>query len=125
MVIDMKKIILNGIEWDIIKVPSKHPYLVDRSNVLTVGTTDPIIRTIFISESLTGDFEKRVVAHELGHAVCFSYGLLDEIHRCCKKSHWVEMEEFICNFVADYGEMIWDITRDITKVPLYLEKMMC
>lgn len=120
----MKKIILNGIEWNVIKIEETNPFLVDRSNVLTVGTTDPTTRTIFISKALHGDFEKRVVAHEIGHAICFSYGLLNEIHKCCKRKYWIEMEEFICNFVADYGEQIWELTRDITQVPIYLEQLM-
>lgn len=118
----MKDIILNGITWHVIRVPPTHPYLIDRSNILTVGTTDPMTRTIYLANNLKGEFEKRVVAHEIGHAVCFSYGLLDEIHRCCHKRHWIDMEELVCNFVADYGEKIWELTRDLTKVPAYLER---
>lgn len=119
----MREIVLNNVKWHVIRVPPNNPYLVDRSNVLTIGTTDPISRCIYIADNLYGELEKKVIAHEIGHAVCFSYGLLNEIHRYCYPEHWIDMEEFICNFVADYGEMIWDITKDIAKVPIYLEKL--
>lgn len=117
------KIYLNGITWHVIRVPPYHPCLIDRDNILTVGTTDPVTKTIYIADNLQGEFEKRVIAHEIGHAVCFSYELLDDIHRFCYPTHWIDMEELICNFVADYGELIWKLTRDITKVPLYLSEL--
>lgn len=45
----------------------------------------------------------RVLIHEMGHAVIWSYDLFDDIHRMVKPQYWVEAEEWICNFLADYG----------------------
>lgn len=119
----MQVITMNGMRWYVVRVPPKSSYLIDRSNILTLGTTDPVTRCVYLSDDLYGDLEKRVIAHELGHVACFSYNLLNEIHMYCYPEHWIDMEEFICNFVADYGAYIWDVTQDLTKVKSNIERM--
>lgn len=125
----MDKFVMNGYLWHVIRVPPDSDYLVDRTGVKTVATTDPNTLCIYIDDSLNGTFAKRVIAHEMGHAVCFSYDLLNEIHRCCYPEHMIDMEEFICNFVSDYGEQIFELTYQIAGedalayVPYYLERM--
>lgn len=119
----MRMITMNGIKWYVVRVPPTSGYLIDRSNTLTLGTTDPVTRCVYISDQLKGNIEKRVIAHELGHVACFSYGLIGQIHAYSYPEHWIDMEELICNFVADYGAYIWDITKDLTDVHRYLERM--
>lgn len=120
---------MNNHIWNVVPVAPDSPLLIDRQNILTVATTDPNTHCIYYSEDLYGDFKKRVIAHEMGHAACFSYGLLKEIHQCCYPSRKIQMEEFICNFVADYGEMIFSITYEILgdealkEVPYFLERL--
>lgn len=89
------------------------PYLIDRTGRATVATTDPIGCTMYISRILDGDFLNHVVIHELGHCAMVSYGLLDEIHATVAPQYWIEAEEWICNFVADYGRYIYDALREI------------
>lgn len=36
-----------------------------------------------------------------------SYNLLDEIHEMVKPEYWIDAEEWICNFIADYGLRIF------------------
>lgn len=121
--------VMNGILWRVVDVPPLSEYLIDRQENLTVATTDPDTLCVYLSMALRGDFKKRVVAHEMGHACCFSFGLLDEIRECCYPDKVVEMEEFVCNFVADYGERIFDITYKILgdealhHLPMYLERL--
>ena len=125
----MTRFVLNNYIWKIRTVPADSPYLVDRQGVLTVATTDPNELCVFLSEELTGNFKKRVIAHEMGHATCFSFGLLPEIWECCYPDKRIQMEEFICNFVADYGERIFEITYKIMGdealevLPHYLERL--
>lgn len=104
---------LNGVEWMVLTVKPDDARLIDRTRVLTLATTDPVTNTICVSSALRGTLKKRVLAHEMGHATCFSFGLLDDIHRCCYPWKRIEMEEFICNFVADYGEKIFEITYQV------------
>ena len=70
-----------------------------------------------------------MVLHELSHAMMISYGYLEQIHRYCKKRHWVDMEELIANLIAQQAKEIfqraYDIVGDeaIRFVPYELERM--
>ena len=78
--------------------------LIDRSGENRVATTDPASRKIFLSRELHGAFLRKVLSHELGHVAMVSYGLLPDIHRMSYPRDWIEIEEWICNFIADYGQ---------------------
>lgn len=124
----MDAFILNGYLWRVRSVDSLSDELVDRTGHLTVATTDPLTQTIYLSNVLKGDFLNRVLIHELGHAAMVSFDLIKDIHRMVKKEYWIEAEEWICNFIADYGLRIYAAAYDILGqeawlyVPYGLEK---
>lgn len=101
----MDEFVINGIVWRIEFVPPDSLLLYDRTNTHTVATTDPILHRVYISTTLGGDFLRRVLAHELGHCIMVSYNMLDYIRHMTKKEHWVEMEEWVCNFLADFSSL--------------------
>lgn len=37
----------------------------------------------------------------------FSFDLLRDIHRMVHPEYWLEAEEWVCNFIADYGLLIF------------------
>lgn len=119
---------MNDYLWKVITVPGNSQYLLSRTG-FSVATTDPNTLCVYISNELTGEFKKRVIAHEMGHAACFSYNLISQIRSCCYPDKYIDMEEFVCNFVADYGEMIFSLTYDILGdealqyIPYHLERM--
>lgn len=104
---------MNGYRWRVEYVNSRSPFLVDRTNKQRVATTDPNVFTIYISDELSGDFLLTVLIHELGHCALFSFNLLPQIHNIVDKRHWVEAEEWVCNFIADYGLRIFTIARSV------------
>lgn len=104
---------MNGYLWRVMDVPERSPMLVDRTGTSRVATTDPNTRCIYLSDKLGGGFRNRVLLHELGHATMFSYGLIDQVHQFVEPEHWIEAEEWICNFIADYGLMIFSIAYRI------------
>lgn len=120
---------MGGIIWRVVIVPPDSMELVDRTGTLTVATTDPSSHTVFLSENLTGDFLARVVVHELGHCAMISFDLISEIRRMVAPRYWVEMEEFCCNLIADYGYTIYSDAYHILGeealyiVPKELEKV--
>ena len=120
---------MNGYSWRVCFVDSDDPMLVDRTGTLTVGTTDPVTLRVYISRDLDGSMLTRVLIHELGHCTMFSFGLLDDIHKMVHPRYWLEAEEWVCNFVADYGMKIFSIAynilgdRAIDVVPRELERM--
>lgn len=121
--------LMNGVLWTVRYVSPDDPVLIDRTNSRTCAVTDPATRSICLSKELRGSFLTTVVLHELGHVMLYSYGYLDDIHRMCKKRYWIEMEEFICNLIADRAREIfvraYEIVGDeaIHFVPIYLERM--
>ena len=125
----MNAFYMNGYLWQIEYVEFDNPVLVDRTGTLTVATTDPVTCRIYISNTLQGDFLQRVLCHELGHVTMISYNLLNEIHRMVRPKYWIEMEEWICNFLADYGLSIFKIAYSLlgddawNQVPYALESL--
>ena len=120
---------MNGDWWSVRWTDPTDPILVDRTNVLTCAVTDPDTMTIYLSNKLRGDFLTRVVLHELSHAMMISYGYLEQIHRYCKKRHWVDMEELIANLIANQAKEIFERAYDIVGdeairfVPYALERV--
>lgn len=104
---------MNGIRWKVRFVDSSSSMLVDRTDRRTIGTTDPKTKTIYLSRELYGDVLMTVFIHELGHCALYSFGFLDRIRNMVYPEYWVEMEEFICNFLADYGMRIFKTAYSI------------
>lgn len=98
---------MNGINWAVNYVDPYSPMLVDRTGKLTVATTDPNNYTVYLSNKLQGPFLVKVILHELGHCAMVSYNLLDYIHSSVYPEKWIEAEEWVCNFIADYGFKIF------------------
>lgn len=125
----MDKFIMNGYLWHIEYVHPLDDRLIDREGHLTVATTDPDTMSVYLSDSLSGPFLNRVLIHELGHCVLFSFGLLNDIHRIVPRRNWIDAEEWVCNIIADYGMMIFSIAYSVLGdnairiVPYELEKI--
>lgn len=60
---------INGIDWEIIYVNPFSDDLRRSDGSLTVGVTDMLKRSVFLSNRLRGAFLRKVLAHELVH--CF------------------------------------------------------
>lgn len=104
---------MNGDLWEVKFVDQNSPELVDRTGNRRVATTDPRRLCVYLSAELQGDFLLTVLIHELGHCAMVSYDLLDEVHRMVRPEYWIEAEEWICNFIADYGLRIFKAAYSI------------
>lgn len=120
---------MNGYLWCVKRVPYSSPMLIEKTGSRVVATTDPIDRTVYLLDTLNGDFLNTVLLHELGHVVMFSYGLLGDIHRAVPRYLWIDAEEWVCNFIADYGRQIFQIASDVlgdeawSFIPYELERL--
>lgn len=100
----------------------------DRTGTRTVATTDPASHTVNLAKTLEGEFYNTVLIHELGHCALISFHLLEYIHQRVPREYWVDIEEFMCNFIADYGLKIFQVARQIHGdkaleiIPMELEK---
>ena len=109
----LRQFYMNGDLWRVRFVSPSDNVLIDRTGERTLAVSDYSTRVISIANNLYGELLSRVFIHELGHCVMFSYGLLPELHRMVKKQYWVEAEEWVCNFIADYGQFVIRTARDI------------
>lgn len=120
---------MNGELWHIKNVDPYDPELMDRTGKMCLATTNPVNHCIYLSDKLEGTLFSRVLIHELGHCAIVSFHLLDEIHRLVEPENWIEAEEFICNFIADYGLQIFDTAYQlfgddaIMYIPSEIEKI--
>lgn len=107
---------MNGYRWHVRFCSPYSSMLIDRTGKMCLATTDLKTSSVYLSNSLVGDKLRTVLLHELGHCAMFSYGLLDEIHEFIEPSKWIEAEEWICNFLADYGDQIFNVSDDFLAV---------
>lgn len=109
----MRGFAVNGDWWRVRMVGSGSPRLIDRKGLRCLATTDPSEMTVWLDESLSGDLLDRVLVHEIGHCVIWSHDLVGELHMMVRPACWVEAEEWVCNFVADYGALIFESARAV------------
>lgn len=123
----MKRFIMNGLLWRVEVVPSHSDKLIDRLGTFTEATTDPNTQCIYLSEDLYGKHKTTVLLHELSHCMMFSYNYIDIIHDMTYPEYWIDMEELICNLIAERAYEIfcraYEIVGDeaIHFVPYYLD----
>lgn len=124
----MKDFYMNGYLWSVKIVNSHSPKLVDRTGKLTVATTDPNDFCVYLSDRLGGGFFNTVLIHELGHCAMISFNLIEYIHAHVDPEYWIDVEEFMCNFIADYGLKIFRTAYNLFGddalriVPIEIEK---
>ena len=109
----LRQFYMNGDLWRVRFVSPNDNVLIDRTGKRTLAVSDYSTMIISIANNLHGELLNRVFVHELGHCVMFSYGLLTDLHRMIKKRYWVDAEEFVCNILADYGQLVIGTARDI------------
>ncbi len=98
-------IVINGIVWDIVFVNPNSEKLRRSDGSITVGMTENSddFHTVYLSDTLHGQFLRRVLCHELVHCFMFSYSIHISI----------DEEEYIADWVATYGTELISILDDL------------
>lgn len=82
-----------------------HPVLRREDGSFSVGACDDASKTIYLYKGLRGSFLKKVLCHELTHAIMFSYNV----------NLAIEQEEIMAEIFATYGEDIINLTNHLFK----------
>ena len=90
---------INDTIWRVQYVNANSSELRRSDNVSVLGVTDRNTHTIYLSNALHGHMERKVLIHEVCHAICMSY----DVHLP------IEQEEILCDFVATYGDEVFGI----------------
>ena len=88
---------INGVEWHVEFVAPGSNLLRRSDGSLSVGVTDNLTRTVYLSNLLHGRFLDKVISHELCHVWCFMNNIYMPI----------EVEEQVADFLATYGRDIF------------------
>lgn len=100
------KIKVNGINWNIKFVNSLNHNLLNNNGIYTFGVTDNNLKSVFLSDKISGELLYKVLCHELCHVYCFSYGIYLT----------VEEEERLAQFISEYGKSIISDTDYLLKL---------
>ena len=90
---------INGTMWQVQYENPLSGELRRSDNVSVLGVTDRNTHTIYLSNALYGHMQRKVLIHEVCHAICMSY----DVHLP------IEQEEILCDFVATYGDEVFGI----------------
>ena len=99
----MQPFVLTGDLGRPVRVDPSDPRLTDRRGRSRLATTDPSTRCVYVSRELRGRDLQTVMTHEVGHCAMVSYGLLEGLRRLIPESSWVDVEEWVCNLLANHG----------------------
>ena len=95
--------LINNIYWKLAFVSPDFPLLMRPNGEYSVGACDNLTRTIYINDTLYGNFLKKVLCHQITHAAMFSYNV----------NLSIEQEELIADLISTYGEEIIYTTNKI------------
>ena len=91
---------VNNEAWRVLFVPAHDRALLKPTGEFAIGACDDYSKSIFINNSLYGDFLKKVLCHEITHAAMFSYNIPLSLRQ----------EELLAELISTFGEEIVDIT---------------
>lgn len=94
---------INNRIWNVVFVNANSDLLRRSDGSITVGVADGGTNCVYLSNFLRGSFLRKVFIHEVCHVAVFSYGI----------SLTLEQEEFLCDFIATYGDEIFAIVDDL------------
>lgn len=102
---------INGIVWQLRFVRTGSEYLRREDGTYTIGMTNALTHTVYLSNKLHGKMLEKVLAHELVHCIFFSYNIIVDS----------ALEEKIAQWVSTYGRQVVYLLDDLMNA-LYSEK---
>lgn len=110
----MAPLVIGGRTWRVVRVPPGDPLLVDRTGRHTIATTDPVSRTIRISESVIPPMLDMVYLHEAAHAMMEEAGVTDLLSAMHDPQQAVAVEELLAWFLEAHAiEVIDAVSRSL------------
>lgn len=94
---------VNSQTWKLLFVGVNDVELQRSNGTYTFGVTDNNTKTVSIASGMSAYMTERVICHELTHVMCFSHDV----------SIPIDLEERLCNFMADYGKEIIYLLDDL------------
>lgn len=97
---------MNGDVWRPVPVNRDDPRPIDRTGTSRLATTDPSTMRAYLSNRLHGLDLEVVSTHEVGHCAMYGYGPLDSPHATIPEDTWVDVGEWVCDYLANRGREV-------------------
>ena len=97
---------INGEIWTIVFVDSTHEKLIKPDGTVAAGVCHRSSNTIYLSKELKGNSLRKVLRHEIAHAVMRSYEL---------ELTYVE-EELVAGVIDVFGDEVITLTNNVYKL---------
>lgn len=94
---------VNDNRWEVVYCNPLSDNLMRSDGSLTLGVTDNNTKCVYMNNHLSGAKHEHVLCHELTHVICFEYDVNIPI----------ELEERLCNFMADHAREIVNILDEL------------
>lgn len=106
----MQPLIIRGNVWRVTRVSPGDPFLIDRTGVPRIATTDVRDKVIRISETVAPPLLDKVMLHEAAHAVMEETGVSDLLMHATDEVR-IASEELLAWFLETYAIEIIDAVR--------------
>lgn len=110
----MRPLVVRGNVWRVVRVSPDDPFLIDRTGVPKLATTDIGTKTIRISKAVMPPLFDRVYLHEVTHAIMEEYGVTDILSQVTDGRQQVFVEELMAWLVETHAiEAIDAVSRSL------------
>lgn len=110
----MRPLIIGGQVWRVVRTNPGDPFLIDRTGVPRMATTDPVSKTIRISRIVMPPLFDMVYIHEAAHAAMEEAGVNRLLSQVTEERGQVIMEEMLAWFLEHHSiEVIDAVTRSL------------
>lgn len=101
-------LVIRGNVWRVVRVSPGNPFLVDRTGVPRVATTDPVGKVIRISHAVPASLFDQVYVHEAAHAMMIEAGVTDTLQQVTEGRRQVLTEEMLAWFLEHHAIEVID-----------------
>lgn len=101
-------LVIRGHVWRVVRVNPGDPFLIDRTGVRRIATTDPSSRTIRISSDVMPPLFDKVYLHEASHAMMEEVSVTDLLAQVTGYRQQVFIEELLAWFLESHAIEVID-----------------
>ena len=98
-----RPLVIRGKVWRVVRVMPGDPFLIDRTGVPRLATTDPLTKTIRISREVMPPLLDKVYLHEVAHAIMVESGLSELLPAATDDREQIFAEELLAWFLESHA----------------------
>jgi len=112
----MEPLVIRGQSWRVVRVLPGDPLLIDRTGVMRLATTDPVLKVIRISMEVLPPMFDQIYIHEAAHAMMVESGVADTLSQLPDERQHVIAEEMLAWFLESHAiEVIDAVSRSLDR----------